>query len=209
MTEPAAAPNAASSMPAFHGQNAWRSSPLTPTRPSTRPSFANWPAAAWVKAGHPLCLIGDSGTGKTHLLIALRTLAAEAGYRVRYTLASRLVNELVEAADDKQLTKLMNLLAAVRLYADSHLEAAGDRSRHARGFRGRSAGRLRGHRLARDSRTNSARRASTTLENRSRQSRQHSAPRSRVRIRTARRVSSSEDRFPRRSSDWSQSRHPV
>ncbi len=63
---------------------------------------------AWVKAGHPLCLIGDSGTGKSHLLIALGTLAAEAGYRVRYTLASKLVNELAEAADDKQLTKLIN-----------------------------------------------------------------------------------------------------
>ena len=43
---------------------------------------------AWVKAGHPLCLIGDSGTGKSHLLIGLGTAAAEAGYRVRYTLAS-------------------------------------------------------------------------------------------------------------------------
>ncbi|MEO9220249.1 MAG: IS21-like element helper ATPase IstB [Mycobacteriaceae bacterium] len=61
----------------------------------------------WVKAGHPLCLIGDSGTGKTHLLIALGTLAAEAGYRVRYTLASKLVNELAESADDKQLSKLI------------------------------------------------------------------------------------------------------
>jgi DNA replication protein DnaC len=60
---------------------------------------------AWVKAGHPLCLIGDSGTGKSHLLIALGTAAAQAGYRVRYTLASKLVNELVEAADDKQLSK--------------------------------------------------------------------------------------------------------
>ena len=39
----------------------------------------------WVKAGHPLCLIGDSGTGKTHLLTALGTLAAEAGYQGRYT----------------------------------------------------------------------------------------------------------------------------
>ena len=48
------------------------------------------------KAGHPLCLIGDSGTGKGHLLIALGTLATEAGYRVRYTLTSKLVNELVE-----------------------------------------------------------------------------------------------------------------
>jgi DNA replication protein DnaC len=60
---------------------------------------------AWVKAGHPLCLIGDSGTGKSHLLIGLGTAAAEAGHRVRYTLASKLVNELVEAADDKQLSK--------------------------------------------------------------------------------------------------------
>jgi DNA replication protein DnaC len=41
-----------------------------------------------------------SGTGKNHLLIALGSLAAEAGYRVRYTLASKLVNELVEAADE-------------------------------------------------------------------------------------------------------------
>ena len=61
----------------------------------------------WVKAGHPLCLIGDSGTGKTHLLISLGTLAAEAGYRVRYTLATKLVNELVEAADERQLSKLI------------------------------------------------------------------------------------------------------
>jgi hypothetical protein len=45
------------------------------------------------------------GSGKSHLLIALGTEAAMAGYRVRYTLATKLVNELVEAADDKQLTK--------------------------------------------------------------------------------------------------------
>jgi hypothetical protein len=49
--------------------------------------------------------LGTSGTGKSHLLIALSTEAAMAGYRVRYTLATKLVNELVEAADDKQLTK--------------------------------------------------------------------------------------------------------
>lgn len=59
----------------------------------------------WVKKGQPLCLIGDSGTGKSHLLIALGTEAAMAGFRVKYTLATKLVNELVEAADDKQLSK--------------------------------------------------------------------------------------------------------
>ncbi|MFJ4917848.1 IS21-like element helper ATPase IstB [Streptomyces sp. NPDC088726] len=59
----------------------------------------------WIKKGMPLWLIGDSGTGKSHLLIALGTEAAMAGYRVKYVLATKLVNELVEAADEKQLTK--------------------------------------------------------------------------------------------------------
>lgn len=59
----------------------------------------------WVRTGQPLCLIGDSGTGKSHLLIGLGTAAAEAGFRVRYTLATKLVNELVEAADEKMLAK--------------------------------------------------------------------------------------------------------
>jgi DNA replication protein DnaC len=59
----------------------------------------------WVRQHHPLCLIGDSGTGKSHLLIGLATAAAEAGYRVKYTLASKLVNELAEAADERQLSR--------------------------------------------------------------------------------------------------------
>lgn len=72
-------------------------------------------ACAWVKAGHPLCLIGDSGTGKSHLLIGLGTAAAEAGYRVRYMLASKLVNELAEAADDRQLSRTINRYGRVDL----------------------------------------------------------------------------------------------
>ncbi|MGW2788060.1 ATP-binding protein, partial [Streptomyces populi] len=65
----------------------------------------NLATCEWVKKGEPLCLIGDSGTGKSHLLIGLGAAAAMAGFRVRYVLAAKLVNELVEAADDKQLTK--------------------------------------------------------------------------------------------------------
>ena len=48
-------------------------------------------------------------------MIALGTLAAEAGYRVRYTLGSKLVNELVEADDHKQLTTLINRFGRVYL----------------------------------------------------------------------------------------------
>jgi len=84
----------------------------TPPRPEIRPN-PNVPPAlvhtlakgAWIRAGQPVCLIGDSGTGKSHLLIGLGTAAAEAGFKVRYVTAAALVNELVEAADDKHLSK--------------------------------------------------------------------------------------------------------
>ncbi|WP_281259436.1 IS21-like element helper ATPase IstB [Actinomadura meyerae] len=72
-------------------------------------------SSEWVKKGEPLCLIGDSGTGKSHLLIALGIEAAMAGYRVKYTLATKLVNELVEAADDKQLNKTITRYGRVDL----------------------------------------------------------------------------------------------
>src|SRR6478672_3969012 len=46
--------------------------------PSVNPAVIHQLATcAWVKAGHPLCLIGDSGTGKSHPLIGLGTAAAE------------------------------------------------------------------------------------------------------------------------------------
>ncbi|MGW7001367.1 IS21-like element helper ATPase IstB [Streptomyces sp. NPDC054933] len=69
----------------------------------------------WVQAGQPLCLIGDSGTGKSHLLIGLGTAIAEAGGRVRYTTAANLVNELAEAASDKQLGRTIKKYGRVDL----------------------------------------------------------------------------------------------
>jgi len=62
----------------------------------------------WVKAGSPLCLYGGSGTGKSHLLIGLGTRAAEAGYRVRYAEAGRLVADLAEASDDDRLAGVIS-----------------------------------------------------------------------------------------------------
>lgn len=41
------------------------------------------PGGTWISAGEPLCLIGDSDTGKSHLLIGLGTAAAQQGFRVR------------------------------------------------------------------------------------------------------------------------------
>ena len=70
---------------------------------------------AWIDRGEPLVLLGDSGTGKTHLLIALGTCAAEAGRRVRYLTCAQLVNELAEAADDKQLSRVLGRYARLDL----------------------------------------------------------------------------------------------
>ena len=52
-------------------------------------------------------LLGDSGTGKTHLLIGLGLAACEQGRRVRYVTTAALVNELVEAADQRALSRIV------------------------------------------------------------------------------------------------------
>ena len=54
-----------------------------------------------------MVLLGDSGTGKTHLLIGLGLAACDQGRRVRYVTTAQLVNELVEAADDRALSRVV------------------------------------------------------------------------------------------------------
>jgi DNA replication protein DnaC len=61
----------------------------------------------WIAAGEPVVLLGDSGTGKSHLLIGLGMAACEHGLRVRYTTAAGLVNELAEAADERTLARVV------------------------------------------------------------------------------------------------------
>ena len=55
--------------------------------------------------------LGNSGTGKTHLALALGLAACQQGYRVRFTTAAALVNDLLEARDDKRLLRLQKQLA--------------------------------------------------------------------------------------------------
>jgi len=69
--------------------------------------LATLAAGAWIDAGNPLVLLGDSGTGKTHLLIGLGLGACEQGRRVRYVTCAQLVNELAEAADQRQLSRVV------------------------------------------------------------------------------------------------------
>src|SRR3989440_246147 len=64
-------------------------------------------SGAYLDNGEPVVLLGDSGTGKTHLLIGLGLAACEQGRRVRYVTTAQLVNELVEAADDRVLSRIV------------------------------------------------------------------------------------------------------
>ena len=61
----------------------------------------------YLDAGEPVVLLGDSGTGKSHLLIGLGLAACEQGRRVRYVTTAQLVNELVEAADARVLSRVV------------------------------------------------------------------------------------------------------
>jgi DNA replication protein DnaC len=70
-------------------------------------TIATLAAGGYLDNGEPVVLLGNSGTGKTHLLIGLGIAACEQGRRVRYTTCAQLVNELVEAADERRLARLV------------------------------------------------------------------------------------------------------
>jgi DNA replication protein DnaC len=64
-------------------------------------------AGDFIDHSRPVVLLGDSGTGKTHLLIGAGMAACHQGRAVRYVTAAGLVNELVEAQDTHQLSKIV------------------------------------------------------------------------------------------------------
>ena len=59
--------------------------------------------------------LGNSGTGKTHVALALGLAACQKGFTVAFATAASLVNQLMEARDDRRLLKLLRDLAAVKL----------------------------------------------------------------------------------------------
>jgi len=54
-----------------------------------------------------IIFLGKSGTGKTHLATALGMEACDLGVRTRFVTGCGLVNELIEARDDKSLRRTM------------------------------------------------------------------------------------------------------
>jgi DNA replication protein DnaC len=61
----------------------------------------------YIDRAEPVILIGDCGTGKTHLLTGLCIAACRQKRRVRFATAAALVNELVEAKQQLQLRRVL------------------------------------------------------------------------------------------------------
>ncbi len=60
-------------------------------------------------------LLGNSGTGKTHIALALGLAACQRGHRVRFTTTAALVSELIEAREEKKLLRFQKQIASYEL----------------------------------------------------------------------------------------------
>lgn len=70
---------------------------------------------AYVERRENVIALGNSGTGKTHIAIALGLAACQKGLSVGFVTASALVHDLLEARDERRVQKLKRSLAAYKL----------------------------------------------------------------------------------------------
>lgn len=70
---------------------------------------------SYIQKIHNVCLLGQTGTGKTHLAIALGRLACQAGYSTLFFSAAHLVNALIEARNQMRLSRLQTKLLKANL----------------------------------------------------------------------------------------------
>jgi DNA replication protein DnaC len=69
----------------------------------------------YIKEARNVIFLGKSGTGKTHLATALGMESCRLGVRTRFTTACALGNELVEARDEKILSRVLKRYAGYGL----------------------------------------------------------------------------------------------
>lgn len=71
-----------------------------------RPQLAQLATCDYLERGEDVVIAGPIGTGKTHLAIALGVEAVQRRQQVAFIRAADLVRELVEARDERTLTRL-------------------------------------------------------------------------------------------------------
>jgi len=69
----------------------------------------------WIERRENVIALGPSGTGKTHVALGLGLAACQKGMPVAFVTAAALVNEMMEARDEKRLLRLQRQLAKVKL----------------------------------------------------------------------------------------------
>ena len=70
---------------------------------------------SWIDDRESAIFVGESGTGKTHLAIALAVRACQQGRRVRFTTLAALANELQEAESRRELARVVGRYARTEL----------------------------------------------------------------------------------------------
>jgi DNA replication protein DnaC len=70
---------------------------------------------SWIDDRESVILLGESGTGKTHLATALAVCACQQGRRVRFTTLAGLANELQEAESRRELGRVVGRYARTEL----------------------------------------------------------------------------------------------
>src|SRR6516165_8129243 len=76
----------------------------------SKPKILELARGEWLDQRANCCLIGNAGTGKTHLATALGLAACRQGRRVRFFTAAALVNRLEEAQKQYQLDRSLGQL---------------------------------------------------------------------------------------------------
>ena len=78
-------------------------------------TIASLAQGTWIDGRESVILLGDSGTGKTHLAIGLAVLACQQGRRVRFTTLAALANELQAAESKRELARVIARYARIEL----------------------------------------------------------------------------------------------
>lgn len=69
----------------------------------------------YIKKRENVLLVGNSGTGKTHIAISLGLAACREGYKVSFFSTAGLITRLMEARDDKMLLRLRKQISRKQL----------------------------------------------------------------------------------------------
>lgn len=81
----------------------------------SKPKVLELARGDFINKAQNVVLLGQIGTGKTHIATALGYAACELGYKVCFFTAAELINQMLEAQQQNQLSRLENRLLKQRL----------------------------------------------------------------------------------------------